>query len=208
MFGSIIPREGKFFDLFKDLAVQIVEAAIEFRKMAEDPDHYESHYRIIKDHEHKADNITHQTIDLLHKTFITPMDRDDIKTLVSELDDILDLIDAAASRVFLYNTGPLTKEAIELAEVCLQSVLKVQVAVGLLDNLKHPEEILRICVEVHRLENEADHILRNAVAKLFAEEQDTRRLIKFKEVYELLEKVTDCCEDVANTIDGIVVEYS
>ncbi|MFM8315674.1 MAG: DUF47 domain-containing protein, partial [Deltaproteobacteria bacterium] len=150
----------------------------------------------------------HTTMDLLHQTFITPLDREDIHELSSTLDDVLDFIDAAAQRILLYEIKHMPNEGRELAEVCVQAAQKVQVAVGYLDNLKNPEEIKKLCVEINRLENEGDHILRAAVAKLFREENDMKTLIKLKEVYEILETVTDLCEDVANIIDGIVLEYA
>jgi uncharacterized protein Yka (UPF0111/DUF47 family) len=147
-------------------------------------------------------------MDLLHQTFITPLDREDIHELSSTLDDVLDFIDAAAQRVLLFEIKQMPNEGRELAEVCVQATQKVQVAVGHLDNLKDPTAIKKLCVEINRLENEADHILRAAVAKLFRDENDIKNLIKLKEVYEILETVTDLCEDVANIIDGIVLEYA
>ncbi len=208
MFGGFLPKEGKFFDLFKGLSTHITEAAIEFRELLAHLDESEKRVRNIKDIEHKGDEITHSTMDLLHETFITPLDREDIHKLVSTLDDVLDFIDAAAQRIFLYEIRHMPNEGRELAEICVQSAQKVQAAVGALDNLKNPEAIKKICVEINRLENEADHILRAAVAKLFREENDIKQLIKLKEIYEILETVTDLCEDVANIIEGIVLEYA
>ncbi len=208
MFSRMMPKEGKFFNHFQDLTNQIIEGSKTFNEMLRAPQDYELHSKRIKDIEHKADEITHQAIELLHKTFITPMDREDIHSLVSGLDDIMDCIDAASARLFLYKVGQVPEEAIRMAEVNLQAVLKLETAVKQLDNLKNPDAILKICIEIHRLENEADHILRVSIAKLFAEEEDVKRLIKMKEIFELLELVTDRCEDVANTIEGIVVEYA
>lgn len=208
MLGGFIPKEGRFFDLFKDLAALIAEASIEFRDLLTHLDEAEKRVRNIKDIEHRGDEITHSTMDLLHQTFITPLDREDIHSLTSTLDDVLDLIDAAAQRVVLYEIRQIPNEARELAEVCVQAAQKVQTAVAHLNNLKDPTAIKKICVEINRLENEGDHILRAAVAKLFREENDIKNLIKLKEIYEILEKVTDVCEDVANIIDGIVLEYA
>jgi len=208
MFGRIGASEKKFFELFNESSDLIVEAATEFQKMVEDLSHAENHSKAIKDLEHRADKTAHETIELLHKTFITPLDRDDIHKLITELDDILDFIEAASQRIFLYGIKQLTPEAKQLAEVCAQSAVCIQKAVHGLSNLKNVDEILKNCIEINRLENEADHILRSGMAKLFGEEPDTRHLIKMKEIYELLETVTDCCEDVANVIDGIVMEYA
>ncbi|MBM4317538.1 MAG: DUF47 domain-containing protein [Deltaproteobacteria bacterium] len=208
MFGGFIPKEGRFFELFKNQSKLITEAAGEFRALLAHLDEVEKRVRNIKDIEHKGDEIIHATMDLLHKTFITPLDREDIRELSSKLDDVLDFIDAAAQRVLLYEIKQMPNEGRELAEVCVQAVQKVETAVGYLDNLKDPNAIKKICVEINRLENEADYILRAAVAKLFRDENDIKNLIKFKEVYEILETVTDRCEDVANIIDGIVLEYA
>lgn len=208
MFGGFIPKEGRFFELFKNLSELITQGAIEFRELLAHLDEAEKRVRAIKDIEHKGDDITHTTMDLLHQTFITPLDREDIHELISTLDDVLDYIDAAAQRVLLYEMKHIPNEGRELAETCVQAAQKVQIAVGQLDNLKDPEGIKKICVEINRLENEADHVLRSAIAKLFREENDIKQLIKLKEIYEILETVTDLCEDVANIVDGIVLEYA
>lgn len=208
MFGGFIPKEGRFFELFKNLSELITQGAIEFRELLAHLDEAEKRVRAIKDIEHKGDEITHTTMDLLHQTFITPLDREDIHELISKLDDVLDFIDAAAQRVLLYEVKHIPNEGRELAETCVQAAQKVQIAVGQLDNLKDPEGIKKICVEINRLENEADHVLRSAIAKLFREENDIKQLIKLKEIYEILETVTDLCEDVANIVDGIVLEYA
>ena len=208
MFGSLMPKEGNFFELFSKSADLSVKAAEEFRIMLNHLPQSEHHSKLIKDIEHQADKVTHQTVELLHTTFITPLDRDDIYKLITEMDDIIDYIDSAAERIFLYQIQSVTPETIALADVCVQSVETLRKAVQSLDNLKHPDEIVKNCVEVNRLENEADHVLRAGMAKLFKEEPDIRQLIKFKEIYELLETVTDRCEDVANIIEGIVLEYA
>jgi predicted phosphate transport protein (TIGR00153 family) len=208
MFARLASRESKFFDLFSESADLIVKAADEFKLMLSDLSQVESSSKKIKDLEHRADEITHRTIELLHKTFITPLDREDIHKLITELDDILDFIEAASQRIFLYGITQVTQEARELADVCVLSVACVQKAIHGLSNLKNTDHIIKNCVEINRLENEADHILRSGMAKLFRDEPDTRQLIKLKEIYELLETVTDRCEDVANVIEGIVLEYA
>jgi predicted phosphate transport protein (TIGR00153 family) len=208
MFGFLKPREGRFFDLFQESSTLAVQASEEFVKMLDDLSHSESRSKAIKDIEHKADDVTHETIELLHKVFITPLDREDIHQLIKHLDDIVDFIDAAAQRVFLYGITKITPEAKSLAKVCVLSAEHVRSAVKGLANIQHPDDIMKECVEINRLENEADQLLRIGVAKLFREETDTKELIKLKEVYELLETVTDRCEDVANIIEGIVLEYA
>jgi uncharacterized protein len=208
MFGRLYPREEKFFDLFRAISEEIVSGTKAFEVMLGDLEHSEAHARTIKDIEHKADGITHRTVELLHKTFITPLDRDDIHELIKSLDDILDLIEAVSQRIWLYGITKTTPEMKRLAEITTSSVLLVQEAVSQLDNLKQPEKVIKLCVEINRLENEADHEFRAAMARLFKEEDDVKNLIKLKDVYQILETVTDKCEDVANIIEGIVLEYA
>ncbi|MGK5089343.1 DUF47 family protein [Bdellovibrionota bacterium FG-2] len=208
MFGRLIPREGKFFDLFRQSAKLIVEGAKEFRELLDDLPNAESRTRKIKAIEHQADDVTHTTVELLHKTFITPLDREDIHQLISRMDDILDFIEAASERILLYGITEAPPMAIDLATICVHSAENIQQAINELENLKNRSDIIRHCVEINRLENEADQVLRMAMARLFKEETDTRQLIKYKEIYEILETVTDRCEDVANIVEGIVLEYS
>ena len=208
MFGFLKPRENRFFELFEAIASCIVQASEEFAAMLDDLPHAESRAKSIKDIEHKADEFTHQTIELLHKVFITPLDREDIHQLVSKLDDVVDFIDASAQRVSLYGVTSVPAEGKNLARGCVQAGERIRSAVKGLSNLKQPDAMMKDCVEINRLENDADQILRIAIAKLFREESDTRTLIKLKEIYELLETVTDRCEDVANIIEGIVLEYA
>jgi predicted phosphate transport protein (TIGR00153 family) len=205
----LLPRDGGFFNLFRDISDLLVAAANEFSALLKaDGSVRELHTQRIKDLEHKADSITHQTMTELHKTFITPIDREDIHRLIKRLDDIMDFMDAAAQRVALYDIGPAPEDLVRLADINTASCELVKVAVAGLSNLKNTDELTKACVEINRLENEADTTLRIAVAKLFKEEQDVRQLIKLKEIYELLETVSDRCEDVATVIDSIVIEYS
>jgi predicted phosphate transport protein (TIGR00153 family) len=156
--------------------------------------------------EKEADKITYATVDMLHKTFITPIDRDDIHKLITRMDDILDLMEDAAQTVSLYDLKAVTPEAKRLAELCLACCEKVQAAVALLHNMDNSQKIVAICEEIDRLESDADHVMRAAMSKLFRDEPDVRNLIKLKAIYEILETVTDRCEDVANIIEGIIVE--
>jgi hypothetical protein len=143
---------------------------------------------------------------MLHKTFITPLDRDDIHQLITRMDDILDLLEDGAQTVSLYDIKSATPEAKRLAELCLASAEKVKEAVALLHNMENSRKILEICTEIDRLEADADHVMRAAMSKLFREEPDVRNLIKYKAIYEILETVTDRCEDVANILQAIIVE--
>lgn len=201
-----MPTEGKFFEYFNQHADCAVTAAHELQALVNDLPNAEAHARRVQATEKKADRITHDTIDLLHKTFITPLDRDDIHRLIVRMDDILDLLEDAAQTVSLYDIKNTTPEAQRLAELCLASTLKVQQAVGLLHNMDNSRQVLEICTEIDRLEADADHVFRAAMSKLFREEPDVRNLIKFKAIYEILETVTDRCEDVANILQAIIVE--
>ena len=207
MFGRFMPQEGKFFDLFNQHAQQIVQGCHELvLMMANLSAAMEEHARNIESAEKAADKITHQTIDLLHKTFITPLDRDDIHKLISHMDDILDLAEDVAQTIYLYDIRQVTPEAKQLADICVSCAERVKNAVAMLGNMENADAILKIANEIDRLESNADHVMRAAMAKLFRDEPDTRQLIKLKAIYELLETITDKCEDVANIIEGIVLE--
>ena len=206
MFGRLLPKEGKFFDLFNEHAEFCVKGAREMVALMTNFDDLEIRVHAIEGIEKQADKVTHATLDALHKTFITPLDRDDIHQLITRMDDILDLLEDAAQTISLYDIKAITPEAKRLAELCLACTEKVKAAVGLLHNMDNSREILTICQEVDRLESDADHVMRAARSKLFREEPDVRNLIKLKAIYELLETVTDRCEDVANIIEGIIVE--
>jgi hypothetical protein len=206
MFGRFMPTEGKFFDLFNEHAELGVKCAKEMVALMTNFDDLELRVHAIENLEKQADKITHNCIELLHKTFITPLDRDDIHKLITRMDDILDLLEDAAQTISLYDLKAITPEAKRLAELCLGCAEKVKSAVALLPNMDNSRQILTICQEIDRLESDADHVMRAAMSKLFRDEPDVRNLIKLKAVYELLETVTDRCEDVANIIEGIIVE--
>jgi len=208
MLGKFLPREEQFYELFSDSASHILDAMNEFSTILDDPNKIDLKARTIEEYEHKADQVTHATVALLHKTFITPLEREDIHQLITKLDDILDTLDAAAQRILMYGITQKTPEFISLTEVCVKSAELIKKAVDGLSDIKNPSELLKCCVEINRLENEADHLMRSALAKLFKNESDIKRLIVYKELYEFLELVTDRCEDVANIIEGIVLEYA
>ena len=206
MFGRLMPSEGKFFDLFNQHAELFVKGAKEMVGLMANFDDLENRTHAIEGIEKQADKITYQTVDLLHKTFITPIDRDDIHKLITRQDDILDLLEDAAQTVSLYDLHSVTPEAKRLAELVLACTEKVKEAVAMLHNMDNASQIVKICEEIDRLESDADHVMRAAMSKLFRDEPDVRNLIKMKAIYEILETVTDRCEDVANIIEGIIVE--
>jgi predicted phosphate transport protein (TIGR00153 family) len=208
MFGRLMPHEGRFFDLFKELAELIVQGSRELEALLATFDDVERRRFNIETIEKKGDKVTHATVELLHRTFITPLDRDDIHQLITNMDDILDLIEDSAQSISMYDVRAVTPDAVRLAEICVGCAEKVKAAVELLPNMQNARKILEVCGEIDKLESEADHLMRTAMAKLFRDEPDVRQLIKLRTIYELLEEMTDRCEDVANIIEGIVLENS
>ncbi len=206
MFGRLMPAEGKFFDLFIQHAELCVKGGKELVSLMTNFDDLEHRVHAIETIEKQADKVTHTTLEMLHKTFITPLDRDDIHKLITRMDDILDLMEDVGQTIWLYDIKQITPEAKRLAELCQTCCEKVLASVSLLSNMNNAREILNICAEIDRLESDADHVMRAAMSKLFREEPDVRNLIKLKAIYEILETVTDCCEDVANIVEGIIVE--
>jgi len=212
MFARFMPQEGKFFELFNAHAEQIVlgsEALVVLLSVLNDSDAEAARQcEIIDAIEHQADDIAHETMRQLHKSFITPLDREEIHQLITSLDDILDLIQDVAHTVTLYDVRHVSPEAIKLGDLCRSCCEQVRAAVVLLPSMDNGPEILKICHAINELESAADSEMRGAMSRLFREEPDVRELIKFKAIYELLETVTDRCEDVANIIEGIVLENS
>jgi uncharacterized protein len=206
MFGRLMPTEGKFFDLFIQHGELCVKGGKELVSLMTNFDDLEHRVHAIETIEKQADKVTHTTLEMLHKTFITPLDRDDIHKLITRMDDILDLMEDVGQTIWLYDIKQITPEAKRLAELCQTCCEKVLASVSLLSNMNNAREILNICAEIDRLESDADHVMRAAMSKLFREEPDVRNLIKLKAIYEILETVTDRCEDVANIVEGIIVE--
>lgn len=204
--ARLLPREGRFFDFFNEHAGHAVLAAAELKALLADLSELEARRRNIERHEKQADQITHHTMQLLHQTFITPLDRDEIHQLITTMDDVLDLMEDIAQCLFLYDVRAVTPEAQRLAEICVACTEKVRDAVAKLESMDNADAILKLCAEIDRLEADADYVMRSAMAKLFREEPDAKEIIKLKEIYQLLESVTDKCEDIANLIEGIVLE--
>jgi predicted phosphate transport protein (TIGR00153 family) len=206
MFAWLLPKKNEFFDLFARHAALTVRGAHELQAMLSDLHNVEEQSKRVKATEHDADAIAHKTMEMLHRSFITPIERGDIHRIVSRIDDILDYIEAASQRLWLYEIRDATPEAKEMARVLVQSTEMVRQCVEALPRMKTPEPILAACVEINRLENECDTLLRLATARLFKEERDPLMVIKWKEIYENIEDATDRCEDVANVLEGVVLE--
>ena len=208
MFGRLMPTEGRFFDMFNEHAGYIVQGSHELAALMTHGDDIQRRAYQIESIEKMADKVTHGVIELLHKTFITPLDRDEIHQLITRMDDILDLMEDAAQSIFLYDVQIIPPAAAKLAELCVACCEQVKIAVELLSNMENAKAILVACDEIDRLESHADHVMRAAIATLFRDEPDVRQVIKLRSIFELLETVTDRCEDVANIIEGIVLDNS
>jgi predicted phosphate transport protein (TIGR00153 family) len=202
----LLPKEERFFDYFDSASEKMIRGIRLLKEMMQDLSNAEEKARQIKEVEHEADRITHETVSRLHKTFITPIDRESIYALITRMDDVLDLIDSTSERVLLYGIKTSTSESMALIGVLEKAVDQVTKGISGLRDLKNSESILNICIEINRLENEGDRIFRNALSILFSSSYDPIEIIKWKDVYETLEEAIDRCEDVANVLEGIVVE--
>jgi uncharacterized protein len=205
----LLPHDASFFEHFEHQGKKTVEGCKAFLEMVENPTDLDARAQRVKQIEHECDEITHAVVQALHKTFITPIDRNDIYRLITKMDDIMDLVEAAAERMALYDIPSMTKEVGDLARCLVSSAEHVLGAVSSIRGLgKKTNGILQHCIEINRLENVADALLRSALARLFREEKDPIAVIKWKEIYETLEAATDRCEDVANIVEGVVLENS
>ena len=211
MFGRLMPAEGKFFDLFIQHGELCVKGGKELVSLMTNFDDLEHRVHAIETIEKQADKVTHTTLEMLHKTFITPIDREQIHSLINTMDDVADLIQDSAETMSLYDVRYMTEEITRLTALAVSCCERVRDAVKLLDRIAEPataEAALKTCEEIDRLESDADRVMRSAMSKLFREQEDVRELIKLKAIYELLESITDKCEDVANLIEGIILENS
>jgi len=212
MFSRFMPREGQFFKLFDAHADEIVIGAKALvalmQAVGKDEALVVRTTADIDEAETRADTLTHEVMALMHSTFITPLDRDEIHQLISRMDDVLDTVQDVAETLSLYDIVEVTDEARKLADLSLSCAERVRDAVRLLSNMDNGQLILTTCREIDKLESDADRVLRSALSRLFREEQDVRQVLKLKSVYELLESITDCCEDVAKIIEGVVLENS
>jgi len=202
-----LPQEVGFFDLFEKQADLAIEGARLLAELVDDLEGPGPKARRIKEIEHEADVVTHETMATLRKTFITPFDRNEIHHLASRLDDVLDAMEAAAERLWLYEITQATVEAKRLAKNLVTATAELKVALqGLRELKKNRKRIMAACVEINRLENENDETLREGLARLFKEEGNPVLVMKWKEIYEILEDATDRCEDATNVIEGVVLE--
>jgi len=203
---SLIPKEMVFFDLFEEAAKNAHEGALALQDLLNDFHDVPAKVKRIKDIEHAGDKITHTTIEKLNQTFITPIDREDIHELICRIDDILDLIDTAVARMYLYKVKEPTDDAKALAKVLVDATKIITELLPKMRSMKLSSSLLQHCIEIHTKENEGDRIEQHALAALFENGHDPIFIIKWKDIYEELEAATDRCEDVANVIEGIVLK--
>ncbi len=203
-----VPKESRFFELFEESASNIVKAAEALQEMLDTWQFIDSQVAEITELEHKGDTITHQIISLLHRTFVTPFDREDIALLAHTMDDIIDFIHSAADSMFIYKIEKPTERARELSHIIVKGAIEVKAAVSGLRKRSELKNIMQGCVEINRLENMADRVYRAAMAELFENTEDTALLIKWREIYEHLESATDRAEDVANVLEGVALKHA
>jgi predicted phosphate transport protein (TIGR00153 family) len=200
--------DREFYEAFEQHAARSVEAARLVVRIIAEPERSAELCRAVQDAETAGDKITHDTIARLHKTWITPLDRADIHSLITSLDDVLDLIEAVSERLLLYRVTDSPDFVGTLADVVVRGTEAMQKAIRLLPQVKRPKEMLDLCVEINRLENEADAEYRRALAELFKGGYDALAVLKWRDIIDNLESATDRCEDVANILEGIVLEYA
>jgi predicted phosphate transport protein (TIGR00153 family) len=203
---SLLPREDEYFTLFSQVTEKIQEASTALVDMLHDDSaKFEAHAKRIKDAEHACDEITHTITTKLNKSFITPFDREDIFTLIVALDDVCDYVDAGARAIIMYGITEVTDHSKQLAKVIQSQAMEIHTAISMLSK---PDGLNQHIVEIHRLENEADDVYFRAIGELFNKTPDPLTVIKWKELYEILENATDRCELVANIIESIILKHN
>ena len=205
---SLIPKEEKFFELFETQAAHNVAAAKAFRELAHKWSRETAGFDKLREIEHEADITCHEIYDKLNRTFVTPFDREDIRELAGELDTVVDLIESVAQRMFLYQIDKSNDDVAQLADILFHATENVKKAVGELKNSDASRRVMDYCIEINRLENAGDHALVTAIGKLFQGKPDPLEVIKWKEIYETVEEAIDKCEDIAHTIETILVKQA
>jgi len=208
MFRRLLPRKDVFFTYMETSAAMVVQILAAYRDLVMDPTNSKARVDRVRALEHEADEHLHQVLLHLERTFVTPLDRNEISTICRRLDDIIDLIEGAAQRLYHYELSESPPPLLALVEILTELARIVQQAIGGLADLRNADELRQHLVEIHTLENKADDVLRPAIGDLFRQHEDARVIIKWKEVYEHLEEATDRCEDVADQIENILLEYA
>ena len=205
---TLVPREKKFFALFEQGAQNAVKVAHQLKDMVYVWENVKERVGVINDLEHQGDAITHQIFEQLHRSMITPFDREDIALLAHSLDDVIDFIHAAAQAMLFYKVERPTHRAKELADIVVQAVVEVESAVSEMHDRIGRKKLLNRCVEINRLENVGDSVFLSAMAELFDDSADLADLIKWREIYRHMESVIDRCEDIANILEGVAIKYA
>ena len=207
---KLLPKDDKFFTLLEESAQNLVQAAEVMKKIAltKNKSEIEALVNRIHDHEHDGDTVTHKIFSELNSTFVTPLDREDIHTLASALDDILDHMDGSAGRFVLYKLKSWPPKMAQLADILRLSINELHHGVSLLRNIQQFDELQKVFLKVNEYENAADAVFEQAVAELFDKEKSPIQIIKLKEIYVGLETATDKCEDAANVLEGIVIKHA
>ncbi|HVE44448.1 MAG TPA: DUF47 family protein [Gammaproteobacteria bacterium] len=208
MLKRLLPRQEGFFHLFQKAADELVLASTEFTNLLLHLDNQQHYVDAIALHEEEADVIAHRTFELLHRTFVTPFDRHDIHELTSKLDDIIDLINRIAQRFPFYQLQVVPVEAIKLSELSAEATSHLKECIYHLHSLKNSDEIFKFCNEIDRVESQAHQVVLAGEKKLFMEEENFKQFFKMKEIYAHCKLVINRCQDVANIVKGIVLEYS
>jgi len=203
----IIPRDERFFVLFEQAADHAVRGAETLQQMLADMEHAEDYRRMMSDIEHAGDSVIHDVMGKLNRTFVTPIDPEDIRAIANSLDDIIDYTHAAAERIVLYHATSAHEKAGDLAAVLVQATKEVKAVVSLLHDLSRRKEIMELCIEINRLENAGDRVYREALGNLFRD-GDMMELIRWKEIFEQIEQAVDQCEDLADTIELTLTKHS
>ncbi|HOD13999.1 MAG TPA: DUF47 family protein [Spirochaetota bacterium] len=202
----LIPQEVKFFDMFDQQAAKIVTAAACFKELASTGKFDDEGIAKMRDLEHECDSITHDIIDKLNRTFITPFDREDIHSLAHELDNVVDMLYTTSKRLRLYKLKTVNKELIEFSELIVKSVSALSRGINAMRNHKNPKDIYDACIEVNQVENQGDQLRDAIILNLFDKTRDPIKIIKWKEIFESVETVLDICEDIANLMESILVK--
>jgi hypothetical protein len=203
-----IPHEEKFFDLFEESAQNMVKAAQKLKEMVDTWEDVQEKANEITELEHQGDAVIHQIMAQLHRTFVTPLDREDIALLANALDNVTDFIQAAADAMLIYRVDRPSQRARELADIIVQATVEVDEAVPKLRHQTELKQVLSRCVEINRLENAADRVFRSALGELFDDTTDIAHIIKWREIYEQMEGATDRCEDVADILEGVALKHA
>ncbi|MBX3709225.1 MAG: DUF47 family protein [Gammaproteobacteria bacterium] len=208
MLKRLLPRQEKFFQLFQQAADKLVLASTEFSNMLQNLGNQQYYVDQIAKHEEEADQVAHMTFELLHKTFITPFDRHDIHQLTSTLDDVIDLINRIAQRFPFYQLLSIPDEMIKLSQLSAEATTHLKASIYCLHSLNNSAEIFKHCNEIDKVESKAHQVVLAGEKKLFMDEQDFKQFFKLKETYSHIKSVINRCQDVANILKGIVLEYS